>query len=271
MTSIRPLRLNHMNVVVEAFDASVDRFRALYDAEFLLDLPSAQMHAALIGIGRAIFELFVPHEYLLNARFGPYHLGVEYQADMAEVREALAAHEVRTVRDIGIALHTHPADSFGVSFEFYAGDFHDRSWETLGRPMLPAEHWRDAHALGLTGLKGYTIAVRDIAAAEQFLRRFLSAEILYHEDRPTIAARAIGLRIADASVELLTPTADGPIRELLEKGGEGIASSVFSVRDIGQARDYFIDRGVPLIAGLHPDRFALALEHNLGLLFEFTE
>ena len=32
--------------------------------------------------GRVIIELFSPHSFFLNARFGPYHLGLEYQANV---------------------------------------------------------------------------------------------------------------------------------------------------------------------------------------------
>ena len=77
---ISPVRLNHMNIVVEDFDASVQGYRNLYDAEFVVDLPSPEFHACLLAFGGGILELFVPNAYLLNARYGPFHLGVEYQA-----------------------------------------------------------------------------------------------------------------------------------------------------------------------------------------------
>ena len=87
---IRPQRVNHMNVVLQDFDASVAHWRGLFDAEFMADMPQREFHAGLIAIGRVIFELFVPHDFLLNARYGPHFLGVEYQADMNEVRAAMA-------------------------------------------------------------------------------------------------------------------------------------------------------------------------------------
>lgn len=269
--SIHPVRVNHMNVVLEDFDTSVAHLRALYGADFLADYPQREWHACLIEMGRVIFELFVPPAFLLNARYGPLYLGIEYQADMDEVREVVAAHGIRIVRDIGLALHTHPADCLGVSFEFYGGCFHDREWEPLGGPMKSAEYWRDEHPLGLTGLKGYTIAVPGIDAASRFLQSFLTAEPLYEAPRPAVSARAVGLQVADAVVEIITPVDDGSLQRHLHQFGQGIRSTMFGVRDIDQARRYFTERGVDLVPGAAPDSFAVPAEANLGMIFEFSE
>ena len=56
------------------------------------------------------------------------------------------------------------------------------------------------------GLKGYTVAVSDIDAASNFLRTFLAAEVLYQAPREAVAARAVGFQVADAVVELITPS-----------------------------------------------------------------
>lgn len=269
--SIHPVRVNHMNVVLEDFDTSVAHLHRLYGADFLADYPQREWHACLIEMGRVIFELLVPNAFLLNSRYGPHYLGIEYQADMDEVREVVAAHGIRIVRDIGLALHTHPADCIGISFEFYGGSFHDREWEPLGGPMKPAEYWRDEHPLGLTGLKGYTIAVPDVDAASRFLQSFLSAEPMYEAPRPAVSAHALGFPVADAVVEIITPSGSGSLQRHLHQFGQGIRSILFGVRDIGQARRYFTERGVDLVLGAAQDTFAVPAEANLGLIFEFSE
>ena len=268
---IRPQRVNHMNVVLQDFDASIAHWRRLFDAEFMADMPQREFHAGLIAIGRVIFEIFVPHDFLLNARYGPHYLGVEYQADMDAVRAAVAAHGIRIVRDIGLALHTHPADCLGVSFEFYGGYFHDRDWPPLGGKMKPAAYWRDEHKLGLTGLTGYTIAVHDIDKAARFLQSFLGASAVYEAPQPAIAARSLGLQVADAIIELVTPLGEGPLQRHLHQCGEGIRSTVFGVRDMGQAQRYFAEHGVALVPGAAPGSTALPAALNLGMLFEFRE
>lgn len=269
--SIRPVRVNHMNAVVEDFDASVAHLQDVFSAEFLVDYPQQEWRAALIAMGDVIIELFVPYAFLLHTRYGPHYLGVEYQADMNDVRAAIAERGIRIVRDIGLAVHTHPADCFGVAFEFYDGSFHDRDWDLPGGKMKPVSYWREEHPLGMTGLKGYSIAVRDIDAASAFLQGFLSAKPVYEADRPAVAGRAIGLQVADAVVELIAPVADGAIEQHLRRSGEGIRSTIFGVRDIAQARSYFADRGVDLVAGDAAGRIAVPAAANLGMIFEFSE
>lgn len=220
--SIRPVRVNHINIVLEEFDRGVAHFRDLYCADFLMDMPQAEWHACLIEIGR----------------------------------------------DIGVALHTHPADCLGVAFEFYDGHVHDNA-ALLGRPMKDARFWREEHPLGLTGLHGYRIAVRDADAAREFLQRFLSAEPVHDIARPAMAARCIGLRIADSMVELLTPTGHGPLQDHLLRFGAGMHSTVFEVRSIARARQHFAARGTSLIAGVDPTGFAIPAQANGGVLFEF--
>jgi catechol 2,3-dioxygenase-like lactoylglutathione lyase family enzyme len=260
-----------MNVVFQDFDVSVDHLRNLYGGELMVDGPQREWHACLIEIGRVIFEVFVPHEFLLNARYGPHYVGVEYEANMDEVREAVRASGIRIVRDIGIALHTHPADCFGIAFEFWNGYFHDSDWPLLGGQIKSAAYWRDEHPLGLTGLKSYTVGVFDIEAASAFFQSFLNAKTVYEAPRAAIGARAIGLQVADAVVELITPVEDGRLLQHLHRFGEGIRSTVFGVRDVEQARQYFTARGVNLVPGTEPNTCAVPAESNLGVIFEFSE
>lgn len=268
---IRCRRVNHMNVVLRDFDAAVAHLQNLYGGEFIADMPQREWHACLIHAGRVMFEFFVPHDYLLNARYGPHYVGLEYQAEMDEVRAVLAAQNIRLVRDIGIAVHTDPRDCFGIAFEFYAGEFHEREWQLLGGRLRPAEYWRDRHPLGLTGQKAYSVAVADIDAAEGFFRRLLGAEKIYEAERPALAGRAVGLQVADTAVELQTPVAEGSLSAHLDRYGEGIRSTVFGVASLSRARDYFIERHVIPVPGGAPGSIAIPAEQNLGVIFEFAE
>ncbi|MEJ5977814.1 hypothetical protein WG901_14285 [Novosphingobium sp. PS1R-30] len=270
--SVSPLRVNHMNAVLRDIDTSVAHFEKAFGAEFLADMPQKQFHACLFEIGHVIFELFVPYDFLVSARLGPHYVGLEWQADMDEVRAALADHGIGTVRDIGLALHTDPADCFGVAHEFYAGEFHSRTWDALGgEPMKSPTHWRDEHPLGLTGLIGYTQVVEDIDAATAFYESFFGAERLFAEDRPAIAGQAVGLRVADAVVELLMPTRPGWLVERLRRQGQGILSTVFGARDLAQVRRYCVAQSIPLDFGTKQNRVAVPSEANHGILFEFAE
>lgn len=269
--SIQPVRVNHINMVLEDFDASIAHFRSLYGADLLADYPQAQFHAGLFDMGGTIFEPFVPPAWLLNARYGPHWLGIEYQADMAAVRDAIADHGIRIARDIGMAVHTHPADTLGVAFEFYEGGFHEREWDLLdGARMKASDWWRDAHPLGLTGLKGVSIVVEEMAPATALLQSFLSAEPVYAVSRPDLGNEAVGLSVADSFIELLVPTGEGPVAAYLRCFGPGIRSTLMGVREERQMRDYFAARGVALMPGDRRGSFAVPAEANLGIMMEFA-
>ena len=270
--SIRCLHMNHLNVVLEDFDASVEHLRERFGAQFVFDLPRPEWHAGLVVIGGVLFELFVPHEYLLNARYGPHFVGVEYQvANVDAVRDTVLGRGIRIVRDIGIALHTHPVDCFGVALEFNHGNFHADPNPTWIEPMHPAMYWRDEHPLGLTGLERYSVAVSDLDAAVAFFHDLLGATPSYEADRPAVAGRAVGLALADSTVEIMAPVGDGPLRTHVDRYGDGVRSTVFSVRSLDQARQYCAERGIRLHEGDATGSLAIAPEDNLSVRFELTE
>lgn len=278
--SIQPIRLNHMNLVLQDPMDSVRHFQKMYDAEVVADIPKAEYHACLVETGGVLFEIFTPKVYLLNARYGPHYVGVEYQANMDVVSQAVAERKMRIIRESryekdlagnpGYALHTHPADGFGVSYEFYHDDFHQWHWPALGGKFKSAEYWL-AHPLSLTGQKGYTHAVENIEAASAFLQGFLSAVPIYEIYRPLLNAQAIGLQVADIVVELQTPCGEGELARYLYRYGEGIRSTVFGVSSIERARGFFAARGLPLVVGDTAETIAVHAADNLGVMFEFAE
>ncbi len=266
------LHMNHINAMVEDFEKGVDHLSDLYGAQFNLDLPGDHWHACLLTIGGVMFEVFAPSEYLLNARFGPHYVGIEYQvADVEAARDEVLSRKMRVIRELGVAFHVHPVEAFGVAWEFFGRSFHDVPPPVqYVEPLKPSDYWR-AHPVGYTGLKRLSVAVSDLEAATTFFEEFLGAAILYDEERPAVAARAVGLTLADTVAELISPTGPGPIERFLDRYGDGIRSTVFAVRDLDQARRYFADRGVMLNPGDAPDALSIAPEDNLGLLFEFSE
>ncbi len=269
--SLHPQRLNHINAVIEDFDTGVFHMRSLFGADLVLDLPQSEWHAALLDLGRTLFEFFVPPAFLLNSRYGPHYLGIEYQANVNEARDAFASHGVRIIRDKGpLFFHTHPADAFGVSFEIWDGVFTDRDWPLLGGKMKPAEYWRDEHFLGITGLTAYTVAVKDIRKATDFFRSLFAADLAYEQPRPSIVAHAVVLSVAGSHMELLTPTSAGPLDTYLNRFGEGIYSSVFGVQSQDKVKSYLEGRGIALDVGSAADRFSINPDANLGLRFEFS-
>ena len=273
--SVKCRRVSHTNLVIENLEASVAFLRDVYGGSFMLDLPGPDWHACLIEIGGLVVELFEPKNFMLSSRIGPHYLGIEYEVDMAEARAAVADHGLRIMRDIGAAIHTDPADGFGADYEFFDGTFYGPEALHVTAHTLGAEHWA-AHPIGFTGMIGYTHAVADLPAASAFLQTFLGARPLYEVEREELGARAIGLRIADAVCELISPAGANSenggvlLREML-RTGQGIRSTVYGVRDVAATRNYLASKGLRVIAGTAPGSIAVDPRDNLGVLFEFAE
>jgi hypothetical protein len=267
---IRARRVEHLNIVHDDYDATVEHYRQVFGGFVVFDRLQPTWHACLMEVGGVLFEIFVPNEFFLHTRYGSHYLGVEYHVDdMAAVRDTLAARGIRIARDLEVAVHTHAADCHGVSLEFFDDSFHEND-ELLDRPLQSATFWRDEHPLGCTGLHGYTVAVADLATAVTDFSAVLEHEVRYEVRRETIAGTAVGLEIGGAVLELVAPDGDGPLREHLQTRGEGIRSTVFGVRDIDRARAYFAERDVELVPGTAPEAWAVPAAQNRGVMFEFA-
>lgn len=266
------LGMQHINVVAPDFDATVAHFRNVFGAQFVLDLPSPHWRAGLIYLGGVLLELFVPDDFFLNSRYGAHYLGVEYEVrELDSVRRCLCEHDIRLVRDIGVAFHTDPADTHGVAFEFYAGNFHRDGMVEWLEPLRSAEYWRDEHPMGLIGLKRYSVASAHHDAALEFYRNTFDVSVSYTEERPHIGADVTGLALADTTIEVMSPCGPGVIEEHLRRRGEGIRSMTLAVADIGTASEHLARQGIAVGDGDDPDSVAIAPEHNRGLLVELAE
>jgi catechol 2,3-dioxygenase-like lactoylglutathione lyase family enzyme len=177
---------------------------------------------------------------------------------------------MRVIRELGVAIHVHPAEAFGVAWEFFGRSFHDDPPPVeYVEPLKPSGYWSE-HPIGYTGLKRYSVAVADLEAATEFFEGFLGATRIYEEARPAVVAKAAGFTLGDTVAELISPIGPGAIERHLARYGDGIRSTVFAVRDVDQASRYFAERGVTLHPGDAPDTLAISAKDNLGLLFEFS-
>jgi catechol 2,3-dioxygenase-like lactoylglutathione lyase family enzyme len=263
-------KASHTNVVIENLEKSVRHLEDIFGGSFMLDLPGDNWHASLVEVGGLIVELFEPKHFLLHGRIGPHYLGIEYEVDMAEARSAIADHGIRITRDLGQAVHTDPFDAFGVDYEFYGGSFYGPDAPHVKTHTRSPGHWA-AHPIGYSGFIGYTHAVRDIDAAAAFLQSFLGAEPVYAAERSGLGAQAVGLQIADATCELISPTGDGALLRDMTTTGQGIRSTVYGVSSVAQTRAYFESRGLRVIDGTAHGSIAVDPRDNLGILIEFIE
>jgi catechol 2,3-dioxygenase-like lactoylglutathione lyase family enzyme len=166
----------------------------------------------------------------------------------------------------------HPAEAFGVAWEFFGRSFHDLDDPPVPyvEPLKSSDYWRE-HPIGYLGLKRLSVVASDTERALEFFQGFLGSRVAYETDRPAASARAVGVELGDTVVELLTPVGPGPIERYLARYGDGIRSTVFAVEDIGRARRHFAERGISLQPGDADGSFSVGPENNLGLIFEFSE
>jgi hypothetical protein len=275
VTAIHPRRVNHINFVPSDYDAALAHLTGFYGARFLMDVPVALPdRACLLDLGGMYVELFTPGfagQLKTFDAHGACNLGVEFQADLGEVRAATAERGFRGDLDFGSVVHIHGDNVHGIALEFFEKPFIGPGRIEAVPPVAEPGYWRDDHALGLMGLKGLTVAVADAAAAAADLESLLAGERRYAEARPGIGAEAVGVAVADTIVEFLAPVADGPVRAHLERFGPGVMSDIFRVRDLDAVRRYHAERGVETIAGTAADRVAAPPASNQGILFEFVQ
>jgi hypothetical protein len=249
----------------------VARFGELLGARFNADIPQPEWHAGLVNVGGVLFEVFSPAQFLLNARYGPHFVGIEYQVpDVAAARRVVQERGIRIVRDIGAAFHTHPADTYGIGLELFHKSFHAQENPTWFEPFRPEQYWRDEDSLGCIGLKRYSVVVADLTGAAAFFGELLGAEVCYEVVRHD-AVRVLGMELGDSLVDLMAPFGPGPVRDHLARYGDGIRSTVFRVCDLERAQRHFAALGVAVHPGDADDAIAIAPEDACGVLFEFAE
>jgi hypothetical protein len=302
MAAVDLIQYNHMNQLVESYEGAVAHFTTALGAQFLWEAPPNPFtRAGLVNFGGAIIELVekrrpmgvrpswvspVPGDrssfwyctgttgFIMDwDQLGPHFAGCEFL--VSDLSTAMAA-----TRSLGLRVNdqsewhfflTYGEQCHGVSFEITTVD-----WYATPSPLPYAEdlkdvsYWRDEHPLGITGYR-FSVALPDIDGTAAFYEEFCGATLRYREDRPAVAARAIGLQIGDIVVDFLAPTGSGPISEFVDRYGGRIRSMIFEVKDLDSVRRYFDERKIALTAGDAQNSIAIVADQNHGVRYQFEE
>lgn len=279
------LSVNHLNAVVDGYEAAVTCFTELFEGQFLMAIPpDGDLQACLVALGPVIFELFAPSGRQrgygkLLGRYGPYWHGVEYKVpNLAAAKEVLAGRAIRLLTEVNNEANpehsfvmTQPNDTGGVGLELYEGDwtadpppapyqepFHDREW------------WAEKHPLRLLGLRSFSLAAAELESAAGFWSSLTGSTVAYEEDRATVAARVVGLPLGDTVLEIAAPTGPGPVADHLAHHGPRLRAVTYQVADLGEVERFFGSKGVATAVGEHRDSLTADPSATLGLRFEFT-
>jgi hypothetical protein len=267
-------QVNHVNAIVDGWEASMEHFRDRVGFTLNRRIPDEGhgdgTDACLMTLGGTMFEFFAPKvrgergQGRLLEKYGDHYIGIEYGVpDVGEARRVCEQRDVRIINDQGDMFFTYPGSSFGVSFELWAGNF--------GQHAQPASYWKDEHPLALTGLARLSLAVHSVEDAVSRLQDLAGVPRISEVTRNPGAARGVSVEVGDMVWEFLEPTGDGPVADYLEKYGERIRSSVFRTTDLAKVEKHLTQQGFDLIPGDADGALAIDPSQNKNLLMEFTE
>jgi catechol 2,3-dioxygenase-like lactoylglutathione lyase family enzyme len=292
---------NHMNQIVPEYREAIHHYETNFGAQFLYTAgPNPHAQACLMNFGGAVIEYVAPRRTPFQPpaerssfegsfwysrgpaafvseypNLGGHFVGLEYNVkDCDGAFETMAAKGLRLIDEREWRYFLTYADQcHGVSLEIFDLDWYSgQAMDWYVEPMKDAAYWRDVHPLGITSFR-YSVAVKDVDAAEEFYADLCGAERRYVEDRPSAGAKAVGLEMDAAGmvVEFLTPTGEGPVKAFLERHDDRIRAMIFEVSDVAAVHRYFAAKEIALIPGDSPGGVAVDPRQNLGCIYEFVE
>jgi catechol 2,3-dioxygenase-like lactoylglutathione lyase family enzyme len=94
------------------------------------------------------------------------------------------------------------------------------------------------HENGAGAVVGVSVAVRDLEEATDLYSVLFGSAPRSTDEVPDLAAARARFEVRGFGVDLLAPTADGPVREALERDGEGPFEARVRVEDLAAARAF---------------------------------
>ena len=122
------------------------------------------------------------------------------------------------------------------------------------------------------GVDHIGIVVRDLDRAVPYYRDDLRLPLVREEHLPEAGVRVAYFDAGNTLLQLVEPTAAGPLRTHLDECGEGLHHVCFSVSDIAAAIELFeSERGVPVVTGGFGRPACFLRQRPSGLIVELTE
>lgn len=104
------------------------------------------------------------------------------------------------------------------------------------------------HPLGVTGVTGIAVAVTDLEAARQLYSEQLGLELHAQDVVDELGAARLRYRLGDFQIDLLVAESAGPVRDELDKNGEGVYAITLAVQSLDEAAQWLMEQGIPTAA-----------------------
>lgn len=88
------------------------------------------------------------------------------------------------------------------------------------------------------------IAIPSLDAAEKVVAAVMGAEAVRRDDVAPLRARRATMQVGSSLIELLQPDGSGPVRDFVDKWGQGLFAAGFSVDDVDAAAHHLQKQGV---------------------------
>ena len=135
------------------------------------------------------------------------------------------------------------------------------SWEVPGIHPNSAIQWTRA-----------AIAVQNLESAADLYQQQLGLELKENSGIPHLAAKRTTFRLGTSSIDLLTPTASGPVQQILTDLGEGLLEIGLAVKDLAWTRAFLRQRGIDFqLDAAGPGTLLISPEQALGVRLIFAE
>ena len=251
-------RFDHLVIAVSNLDRAIDSYRSLGFEVF----PGGRhehrgTHNALIRFGGldyvellGVYDREKAMESGLNGRtlagfvadrdgglVGHCYATDDIEAEAARAREAgvemVGPFEMRRARPDGRELTwrlTVPVDvPWRRRWPFVI------QWDDPDEERLAIEGV-GVHENGASAVAGVSVAVRDLREATELYSVLFGAAPRRTDEAPDLVAACASFEVRGFGVDLLAPTGDGPVREALERDGEGPFEVRIRIEDVAAAR-----------------------------------
>lgn len=260
-----PTRFDHAVIAVRDLDSATRQFQHLgFDAQPGGKHTGRGTHNALIRFGLDYVELLSVYD---EAEARAYAGGGRILLDELKGREAAL---------VGYALATQTIEQEAERFrgtdnqepvlnpmQRARPDGHLLTWRTLAPggntwgkawPFLiqwdtPDEQRLQidqpgVHANGVTGWVRVSVATYNLESAIEVYQDQLGLELSRHALAACQGANRAAFRIGKGTIDLLAPTGEGPVQQVLAEKGEGPFTLSFTVKDLSQTRVFLEQRGI---------------------------